>query len=222
MARKPAPALTNDDKPNNVLEVEQGPEEKPFAAMARKILAPGFRHAAIAGALSNKMVGDSNLPGTMDYTRQLIADGDKAVAGDMEVVSRLLVSQAITLDTMFTEFVRRGAANMGDYPDAMDRYMRLALKAQVNSRQTLEALTKLHQPREQVVRHINVNEGGQAVIADNFHHHKGGLENARFGGQPLATEAAGTGPALPCPDAGGNGMPITEGDGLTTVPHARR
>jgi hypothetical protein len=41
--------------------------------------------------------------------------------------------------------------------------MRLVLRAQANCRATLEALAKLHQPREKVVQHIQVNEGGQAI-----------------------------------------------------------
>lgn len=59
--------------------------------------------------------------------------------------------------------------NLGEYPQAMERYTRLALKAQGNCRATLEALAKLHQPREQTVKHVHVNEGGQAVVADHFH-----------------------------------------------------
>ncbi|OYU35259.1 MAG: hypothetical protein CFE35_09710 [Novosphingobium sp. PASSN1] len=43
------------------------------------------------------------------------------------------------------------------------RYMRLALKAQAACRSTLEALARLHQPREQTVKHVHVSEGGQAV-----------------------------------------------------------
>ena len=40
------------------------------------------------------------------------------------------------------------------------------MKAQSNCRTTLEALAKLHQPREQTVRHIHVNDGGKAIVAD--------------------------------------------------------
>lgn len=41
---------------------------------------------------------------------------------------------------------------------------------------TLEALAKLHHPRKRTVRHVHVNEGGQAVIVDKFHHHTGGQQ----------------------------------------------
>ena len=92
---------------------------------------------------------------------------------------------------MFTEFARRVGINMGQYLEAAERYMRLALKAQGNCRATLEALARLHQPREQTVKHVHVNEGGQAVVADQFHHHTGVSENGKSIKQSDATGATG-------------------------------
>ena len=90
---------------------------------------------------------------------------------------------------MFAELARRAGNNMGEYINAAERYGRLALKAQSNCRATLEALAKLHQPREQTVKHVHVNEGGQAVVADHIHQHTGGRENAKTNGQPHALES---------------------------------
>ena len=78
-----------------------------------------------------------------------------------------------------------------------ERYGRLAFKAQSNCRATLEALAKLHQPREQTVKHVHVNEGGQAVVADQFHQHTGGRENAKSNGQPHALESMGAASGQP-------------------------
>lgn len=150
-------------------------------------------------------------------------DGGMAVASSAG--SRMPAEQAITLDMIFSEMAQRMASNIGEYLLAMEIYSRIALKAQANSRATLEALAKLHQPREQTVRHVHVNEGGQAVIADEFHHHQtGGLENGESIEQPHATGtgAAGAGPALPCPDPIGEGLPIPSGEGWEAVPDARR
>ena len=99
---------------------------------------------------------------------QFIVDGTDSntatiAIGYAEAIARMY-SQAISLDALFTEMARRSGNNMGRYPDAADRYMRLALKAQAACRATLEALTSLHQPREQTVKHVHVNEGGQAVV----------------------------------------------------------
>lgn len=140
----------------------------------------------------------------------------------MQIASRLLASQAISLDAMFTDLARRSASNFGSYPDAADRYMRLALRAQSNCRTTVEALAKLHQPREQTVRHVHVNEGGQAVVAEHFHNHAGGNENAKTVKQSDATRTAGKRAALPSQDAQRNGVPITSSKRAQKVPNARR
>jgi hypothetical protein len=65
--------------------------------------------------------------------------------------------------------IRLLAWSMGTYSQATERYARLALKAQANCRATLEALARLQQPREQTVKHVHINQGGQAVVADHFH-----------------------------------------------------
>ena len=111
--------------------------------------------------------------------------------------------------------------NMGDYINASERYGRLALKAQSNCRATLETLAKLHQPREQTVRHVHVNEGGQAVIADQFHNHAGGNENAKSAEQSHAAGAAGAIPAMLGADTFGNGVPIAGSQRKTAVSNAR-
>ncbi|KEO87820.1 hypothetical protein EH30_00120 [Erythrobacter sp. JL475] len=146
----------------------------------------------------------------------------RAREGDKSLASDILAAQAVTLDTMFTELARRSAVNMGEYLDASERYMRLALKAQANCRTTLEALAKLHQPREQTVKHVHVNEGGQAVVADQFHQHGGGSENGKSSEQSHATGASGESPAMLGQDAEGNGVPIPGGEGPEAVQNARR
>lgn len=211
--------------PNNALTVEQTTEETGAQAMARKVLDPGFRHAVTASSFAGKVLGNSiEHPGLMDYVDHVLKVGGKAEGGDLAIASRLLASQAITLDSMFTELARRAALNMSEYVNAAERYGRLALKAQSNCRATLETLAKLHQPREQTVRHVHVNEGGQAVIADQFHNHTGGQENAETDNQPHATGpgAVGSGPAMLGHDAQGNGLPIPSGQEREAMPHAQR
>jgi hypothetical protein len=220
MAKSKKP--TDGMQPNDALLVEQTPDETGAMAMARKVLDPGFRHAATASSFAGKLLGDSfEHPGLMDYVHHVLKVGDKAEAGDLAIASRLLASQAITLDSMFTEMARRTALNMGEYIDAAERYGRLALKAQSNCRATLETLAKLHQPREQTVRHVHVNEGGQAVIADQFHHHTGGQENAKIAKQSHSTGTAGESAALSSPDAQGSGVPIASGKREAAMQNAR-
>lgn len=208
--------------PNNSLDVGRGKDETEAQAIARSMVAPSFRHAMTTGQLlKTHFTGALTPPGLGDYADALRERGDKAAKGDLEFVSRMLAAQASTLDTIFAEMARRMACNMGEYLGATETYARIALKAQANSRSTLEALAKLHQPREQTVRHVHVNEGGQAVIADEFHLHGGNGENGKSVKQSHATGAAGQSPALPCPDPLGNGVPISSGERETAMQDAR-
>ena len=158
----------------------------------------------------------------MDFVDHVQTAGAKAEAGDLAIASRVLAAQAITLDSMFTELARRAALNMGEYINAAERYGRLALKAQSNCRATIEALAKLHQPREQTVRHVHVNEGGQAVVADHFHSHTGGHENGKSNKQCDATQSAGASAALLSPDTEGHVVPIPCGKREAAMSDARR
>ena len=106
--------------------------------------------------------------------------------GNLSSMKELLASQAISLNSIFVELSRRSAINLGHHIEASERYMRLALKAQAQSRATIEAIDRLTNGREQTVRHVHVdNRGGQAVIAENVH--TGGLVNEEAGKQPHAT-----------------------------------
>lgn len=216
--RKPSPKGHE-----NKLEVETDGKEPPGEAVARKVNAPWTRHGLAALEFQGQItrgLPDKDKPDLPDFANDLKKRGEKLGGGDLELAGHLLASQAITLDAIFTEMARRSGLNMGEYLDASERYMRLALKAQANSRATLEALAKLHQPREQTVRHVHVNEGGQAVIADQFHHHAGGRENGQTADQPHAQSPRG--PAMLGHDAQGNGVPIPGDQGAEQVPDARR
>lgn len=192
---------------------------------ARVLSNPFLRHGAITGDIGNSLLAKSpDNPNRGDYAVFIKREAERTANGDLTMASETLTAQAITLDSIFTEMVRRSLLNLGEYPLAAERYMRLALKAQSNSRATLAELAKLHQPREQTVRHVHVNEGGQAVIAEQFHHHAGGSDNVKSAEQPHAPEsgAAGASPALPCPDTIGQAVPVASGEGKPPLQDARR
>lgn len=203
-------------QPNNSMKVVATEGTNVAAATAAAILAPEFRHAVTASQIHKPQFGSmEGSPGYGDYADVYDKVSERARKGNLAMASEMLAAQALTLDSIFTEMARRMAINMGEYLGATETYARIALKAQTSCRATLAELAKLHQPREQTVRHVHVNEGGQAVIADEFHNHNGGHENGQSSGQPHATgaEAASTSPALPCPNPLGPAVPITGGEG---------
>lgn len=211
-----------DVVPDHALRIpKQTVEETGAQALARTVLEPQFRHAARSSEFGEISLRGGDCPGVMDYVTHLETITQQAESGDLKIASRMLAAQAVTLDSMFTEFARRAAANMGEYMEVTESYSRLALKAQANSRATLEALVKIHQPREQTVKHVHVNEGGQAVVADEFHQHQGGV-NAKKVKQSDTTSKPRTGPALLGQDKGGNVVPIPGSEGQEALQDARR
>jgi len=208
------------------LVIRQTPTESDSAALARTLLDTDTRHGLVAGNFVENLLGTlGEKPALDDYVQGVKRDGARAEKGDLALASRMLSAQAHSLDCMFTEFARRAALNMGEYFDASERYARLAMKAQTNCRTTLEALAKFHQPREQTVRHVHVNEGGQAIVADEFHHHGKAAENEVSNEQSHAPRNDGetaSRAALPRPDPERDGVPVASGKGKTPVQDARR
>lgn len=205
----------NSDNKSNAptpLNITVEKDETNRQAICRKITGPFTRHAFVTGEACERLLtsfdaGDK--PGLTEFEWSIKERADKAASGDLGDVSALFMAQALSLDSIFTEYARIALVNVSSNLEASERYMRLAIKAQSNSRATLDALSKLHQPREQTVRHVHVNEGGQAVIADQFHHHSGGQTNAQTTEQPHAAGTAGTSAALPSQNQIGLTMPLT-------------
>ena len=212
IARSAEPRVSGDPYAVELREVEG---EKLNDTVAKAMLGPGIRHGHIAAVFAGKMLnGTGESVGMMEAAAVIEQRAAEAMKGDLSFASATLASQAMTCDLMFSEFARRAAEQVGKNIDAADRYAKLAMKAQSNCRTTLEALTKLHQPREQTVRHININAGGQAVVADQFHqHHQGGLENeTRDRAYGPTAEAIGSSTALPSPDSIRDSVPVPSGE----------
>ena len=209
--------MKKDDTPNKLqaptpLDITAGKDETNRQAICRKFTGPFARHAFVTGEACDRLLASfepADKPGLSEFAWSIKERADRATSGDLGDVSGLLMAQALSLDSIFTEYARIALVNVSSNTEASERYMRLAMKAQSNSRATLDALSKLHQPREQTVRHVHVNDGGQAVIADKFHHHSGGQTNAQTTEQPHAAGTAGTSAALPSQDQIGLTMPLT-------------
>lgn len=158
---------------------------------------PSARHAVLTGMIGARMFAPDSRPSIEASVGVMVNETNAVLKGDLSTLKKTLVGQAATLDTIFTELVRRSFANMGEYNDAAERYMRLALKTQAGCRATIEAVDKLQRPHEQVVKHVHVNEGAQAIVANQFHHHTpGATQIGKTASQPHAlsgsTHACGT------------------------------
>jgi len=123
------------------------------------LVAEGIVGNATAAVDYSKVFGELSLNDMLSSLRTL---GETVSGGDMSSLERVLVAQALSLNTMFAELSRRAAANMGRDPDATDRYLRLALKAQSQSRASIEALAVIKNPPV-FARQTNIAHGPQQV-----------------------------------------------------------
>jgi hypothetical protein len=217
MTKKSAANAAKSD-PDKVLQLTTEPGEADGTRLAKLGLDPAANAMTTARLFTKGTFGELAITALYEEMGKAVA---AAKRGDLSRQRAMLAGQSFALNAIFTEMARRAALNMGEYVQTSERYMRLALKAQAQSRATVEALERLIGGREQTVKHVHVdNRGGQAVIADAVHTGGGGFrENDE---QPHATGAAGASAALPCPDPIGDGVPIPSGEREAALSDARR
>ena len=120
-----------------VLEVPAEPGVPTKRQLANIALDPLTSGALIAAAFSKGTYGESDLVSMIEA----LHDRAKAIRDNkLDSVEDMLTGQAAALNAMFLELARRSGANMGEYIQAAETYMRLALKAQAQCRATLETL----------------------------------------------------------------------------------
>ena len=120
--------------------------------------------ASFMSAAVTENFGKSVLPDLdMQHLYDEIHTSVKLVqSGDMKELEAMLVGQAKSLQTMFVSMARR--ANNQQYLKQYSTYMNLALKAQAQSRATLQALVELKYPRQVIVtKQANITQGNQQV-----------------------------------------------------------
>ena len=98
-------------------------------------------------------------------TAALEANINATAGGDTSLTERTLAAQMLTLDFIFHRLAARAASNIGQNSEIVERYLRLALKAQSQSRTTAESLVAIQHPSATTyVRQANI---GHAVQVNN-------------------------------------------------------
>jgi hypothetical protein len=98
-----------------------------------------------------------------DMVASLKESGTAVNNGDLKGAEQMLNAQAVSLNSIFAELARRSALQVGQHMEAMERYMRLALKAQGQCRATLETLAAIKNPPVVFARQANISSGPQQV-----------------------------------------------------------
>lgn len=120
-----------------------------------------FNGTGVMAAFQKNLAGEGATPDAifMALNEKL----DLVKAGDLTPVESMLFSQASALQTIFASLARR--TTQQEYLKQYETYLTLALKAQAQSRATLEALIELKQPRHAptFVKQANIANGPQQV-----------------------------------------------------------
>lgn len=156
--KKATPAEPGKDK---TLQLEASPEKSRDRLIAELAASSFATNASTLVAYSAGTFGEVSLT---DCVMVLKESGKAANDGDLSGAESMLMAQAVALNAMFGELARRAALNMGEYINAADRYMRLALKAQGQCRATLETLAAIKNPPVVIAKQANINNGGQQQV----------------------------------------------------------
>jgi len=96
------------------------------------------------------------------YASLLREQNAEMLNGDLSRVETMLMTQANTLDMIFNQLARKAA--FCEYMNQFQVHLSLALKAQAQSRATLEALAEIKHPRPVAfVKQANITNGPQQV-----------------------------------------------------------
>lgn len=133
-------------------------EDRQFADLVSDGLAS---NASTAIRFIKQEHGDVSLT---ELVASLRDQGEAVNRGDLAAAERMLSAQAVALNAVFAEMARRAALNMGEHLGATESYMRLALKAQSQSRATVETLAAIKNPPVVFARQANINNGGQQQV----------------------------------------------------------
>ena len=121
--------------------------------IAKVTLMPCTNAAAVVAEYA-KAFGEQDVQALMEQLRTTF---DQVNNGDLQHCEAMLVGQAHALQSIFMSLARR-AANQ-EYLKQLETYLRMALKAQNQSRMTLETLAKIKNPPVIFAKQANINQG---------------------------------------------------------------
>ena len=141
---EPKPATTPIIDKSRQIQVDCREGEDPQLASARILLGPHVSNADITVRFAKGLFGEM-LP-IAPLITAMVESGKRVNANNMTDVEATLLSQATALNVMFGELSRRAAANLGEYLQTSELYMRMAFRAQNQCRMTLETLSNIKNP----------------------------------------------------------------------------
>ena len=139
------------------LDLVAKPGQTPEATIAELSVRGIVVNAYTAEGYLKKLMGELDLN---ECVGALTAATEKVQRGDLTDLEAMLGAQAITLNAIFTQLARK--TSQMTLVDQIDRFTRLALKAQGQCRATVETLALMKNPPV-FARQANIAHGPQQV-----------------------------------------------------------
>ncbi len=135
--------MSDDVKKRNSLTLKEVDGKTKDRVIAEAYMSPETVNASVVTDWGQRWVADLSLNDSIAILRE---KAEKVRGGDLSDMEATLVSQVRSLDMIFSNLAAR-AANTQNV-DFMEKYLRLALKAQAQARTTVEALHEMKYPRQ--------------------------------------------------------------------------
>lgn len=180
------------------LTVVRTPDQTSEQAVAAVAVNPAMNAAFVVDTYQSNITGDD--VDTDALVAALRDSMDKSAGGDLSGLEAMLIGQATALQTIFVSLAKR--AHHQQYQRHLEAFLGLALKAQAQSRATIQAVIDLKFPRQATfVKQANIAHGaqqvnnGQAIGGDNVRALENQtkqnevLEGLAYGGAEMDTRA---------------------------------
>jgi hypothetical protein len=160
-AAKAAANIASATQPKEPAIPKGAPKDKSFSQLvAGVMLSPAFNGANVVQSFGKGLINDEAK--FFDIADELKSTFKDVKAGNLSGMEQMLVAQATALQTMFTSLALRAQAQT-QMPH-LEKFMGLALKAQAQSRATIQALVELKYPRQVAfVKQLNTTTGAQQI-----------------------------------------------------------
>ena len=154
---------TEEKRKADCLQVMEQKEKSREQQVAEISLNPITLNTNTARVFSSGVFGELAITESIEVVRKMT---DAVVQGsNLNELEELLTTQAVALNGIFNYLALRAHTNIGHYPETVEKYMKLALKAQSQCRSTIEAINEIKNPSSATfVRQANI---GNAVQVNN-------------------------------------------------------
>ena len=146
-------------KKTQVIELTQGKNQTKEQALAEFQSKSEFLSTAVIESFNVSLGEEFDFQSAMQVLEKTT---QQIKSGDLSKIEQMYISQAVALEAIFTKTIRKAGA--AEHLPQYQAHMHLALKAQNQSRATLQALVQLKQPSNtQFIKQANIAQGHQQV-----------------------------------------------------------